>query len=773
MPFLAFAFALAAGGILPWAPALVVATASAFVVLAKRRRGWLAAIVGVGLLVGALRARATVTAAGAARARADRDFPRIGLCAGEATVVRSPVARGGGLQWTAEASHVDCGQGEDAAGRIALFGGPPDLARGDRVSFIADLAAPERFAADELGASDVATARRGVVRTGSAKDVRRLARGRGPPAWIDRARAHVRARIDATYGAEVAPMARALVLGESDLEPSDDAAFRASGLSHLLAVSGMHLVLVVVGVVKVVRAFLARTPLARGYDVGRFAALIGLPLTWFYADFAGGSGSAVRAAWMLTVQLGLRALARRVDPWRALALSVAAFVLVDPLGAFDVSFVLSAAATFGLLAFGDRIGTWLEARVARVPKGILRSLAATAAATITCAPLIARMSGTVAIVGLAANLVAVPVGEAAALPLCLGHALLAPWPAAESGAATTASGALAVTRAIARGAAKVPALPVPPPTDGQLAVLVVVIGGVASRRLRAPGLLACAAALVLFELRAIGHGRPEGRLRATFLDVGQGDAALVDLPDGSALLIDGGGIVGSPVDVGERVVAPVLRARRRGELRAVVLSHPHPDHFGGLPAALRGVQAAELWDTGQGEREGVGGGYATLLSQFGTWRTRRPDTLCGEHALGGAAVQVLAPCPGPLVERGPNDNSFVLRIRLGRRSILFLGDAEHEEEAELVARHGAALASDVIKVGHHGSRTSSTAALLDAVHPSLAVVSCGVRNRFGHPHPSTLAAFDERGIRTLRTDHDGTVVVETDGEQLEVGTAVR
>ncbi|CAN5137369.1 DNA internalization-related competence protein ComEC/Rec2 [soil metagenome] len=768
MVFLAFMFAFAAGAILPFSPIAVVVAAALLVALVKRRFA-VGIAVAIGLTIGAVRAHAAVAAAHDIRVSADQALPRIARCAGEATVATSPVRRGGSLQWTGWAENVDCGNGETARIRVSLFGGE-DLARGDRVSFIADLAPPERFADAELGDADVRSAQRPIVRSGGTQSVEVLSRGHSPFAWIDRARSHVRARIDATYTPAVAPMARALVLGESDLDGADDEAFRASGLSHLLAVSGMHLVLVVAGAVKLFRALLVRTALARRWDVGRFAALLGLPLTWIYADFSGGSGSAVRAAWMITAHLGLRALGRRNDAWRALAISVGAFALVDPLAAFDVSFVLSAAATFGMLAFAERFDAALASRLRFVPRAIVKSLATTAAATVACAPIIARMSGSVALVGLVANVVAVPVGEAAALPVCLAHTLLAPLPSAEAGAAAVASGALVVTRWIARTAALAPPIRVPPPTDAQLAIMAVTLGALAMRRIRVPGALAAGAVILLLELRARAIAKPTGQLRATFFDVGQGDSALVDLPDGTAILVDGGGIVGSPVDVGQRVVAPMLRTRRRGELRAVVLSHPHPDHYGGLPAALRDVKVGALWDTGQGEREGTGGAYAVLLSQVGTrgWAKESPESLCGSHVLGGAIVEVLAPCPSADVGRGPNDNSFVIRFRFGARAFLFVGDAEHEEEAELVRNHGDALHADVLKVGHHGSRTSTTAPFLDAVNPSIAIVSTGIRNRFGHPHVSTIERLEARRIRTFRTDRDGAVVVATDGETLTV-----
>jgi competence protein ComEC len=471
------------------------------------------------------------------------------------------------------------------------------------------------------------------------------------------------------------------------------------------------------------------------------------------------------------------AIARHARPERALGLSLLVGALVDPLLAFDVSFLLSAAATVGLVTLGRRFSE-LTARVGFAPLRWLASSAATTlSAMLPCAPLLAVLSPELTLVGVLANVVAAPIGEAVALPLCLAHPVLAAVPFLGEGVALVGSGALGWVRGVAHLAASVQVLSfdTPPPGEWHFVVMAVSLLGAWLRPPRGRWALGGVLALGLVELAAVRAGRPSGELRVTLLDIGQGDSLLVDLPDGALMLVDAGGSVGGPVDPGARVVAPVLRARRRARVDVVVLSHPHPDHFGGLSAALERVEVGELWDSGQGEREGAGPELAALFAKLRARGTRilRPRELCeSPRRFGQATVRVLGPCPDIVPGRHANDNSVVLALELGQRRALLLGDAERKQEQELVERQGSSLRADFLKVGHHGSRTSSTAPLLAAVRPTHAGISCGVRNRFGHPHVETQRALAALAIHMLRTDRHGAVTWATDGDVVRVGVTV-
>jgi competence protein ComEC len=280
------------------------------------------------------------------------------------------------------------------------------------------------------------------------------------------------------------------------------------------------------------------------------------------------------------------------------------------------------------------------------------------------------------------------------------------------------------------------------------------------RRVAVAAALACAVAasssLVVRELRR----RFADTLTVTFLDIGQGDAAVVEAPGGSVMLIDGGGTRDGQFDTGARIVEPFLRARGISRLDVVALSHPHPDHLNGLFRILARFPVGAFWSSGD---DGRNPEYRRLVALAVARGVPAPEVR--PMALGAAWVAPLGPFLDGRIAAPPgltvNDASLVLRVAFAGRAVLFPGDLEADGEGELCGQRslGQTVRSDVLKVPHHGSRTSSSDELLDAVEPELAVMSLGWRNQFHFPAPEVLARYAAHAARTLRTDRDGAVTV--------------
>jgi competence protein ComEC len=258
----------------------------------------------------------------------------------------------------------------------------------------------------------------------------------------------------------------------------------------------------------------------------------------------------------------------------------------------------------------------------------------------------------------------------------------------------------------------------------------------------------------------------------TFLDIGQGDAAVIEAPGGGVMLIDGGGVRDGSFDTGARIVEPFLRARGIGRIDIVALSHPHPDHLNGLFRVLGRFDVGAFWSSGD---DGHNPEYGRLVALARSRGVAIPEV--AETRLGTAEIVPLGPFESSadgLRERirAPrgltvNDASLVVRVAFAGRGVLFAGDLEADGEGELVGRRdvGQVVAADVLKVPHHGSRTSSTPELVDAVSPALAVMSLGWRNQFRFPAPEVVERYVARGARVLRTDRDGAIslVISPDG----------
>jgi competence protein ComEC len=293
----------------------------------------------------------------------------------------------------------------------------------------------------------------------------------------------------------------------------------------------------------------------------------------------------------------------------------------------------------------------------------------------------------------------------------------------------------------------------------------------ANSRRRLAGVLALAAlavaALAPVWPRPVEH--PRGALLVEAIDVGQGDSLLLITPDGRTLLVDGGGFGGGPrmaaqdFDIGEEVVSVALWARGIRHLDAVALTHAHSDHMGGLPAVLRNFHPAELW-VGNNPHDPS---YDALLAEAAQLGVRLRPLRAGQTLpFGQAQVRVFAPEANYLPGAAPaNNDSLVLRVAYGATGALLMGDAEAPVEDRLLAAPG--LQSSLLKVGHHGSITSSTEPFLARVAPRWAVISCGRRNRYGHPNTEVLERLQAAQIRTASTDLEGMSCFWLDGRSVE------
>lgn len=614
----------------------------------------------------------------------------------------------------------------------------------------------------------------GLRRATNARDVTFTVE-RSWAGWLAQLREHVGERIRATTAPDVAGLVEALVLGRAHRLAEEDAtSARAAGLTHVLAVSGMHVTLIVGLVVAGLRWSLVRIePLSRRIDVRRIAWTIGALIAPPYAAFAGGSPSAWRAAWTATLVWALAAAGRRAEAFAATAFVAVAGFVVAPDTIRSPAFALSVVATAAVLKSSTSDASRDDSTSAIPPHaGLVEVVRTSIRASIATAPITLWCFASLPLVAVIANVVVTPLVAAVLLPLGTLHALVAS--VAPALAEVTRVPTELVSRAFLASAALFaeasPTTLVPPLDTAELFAVAALALALLRSQSWSTRLGWSALALVALaggEARLRWAELPRDELRITFLDVGQGDGALVDLPDGSAMLVDTGGRgFGGGVDPGERAIVPFLRARRRTTLETVVVTHPHPDHYGGFAAVAASVPIGRVWDSGQARAEDAEGAWMrTLRGRV----VREPEELCGrpeEHA--GARVEVLSPCPHFDPGWDANDNSLVLRIRYGHRTFLLLGDAEAHTEGELVRRDLAG--ADVIKVGHHGSHTSSTDALVDASHAWLAVISAGRENRYGHPHEDVVARWARGAEHVARTDLDGSVTVRTDGDALSFST---
>lgn len=618
---------------------------------------------------------------------------------------------------------------------------------------------------------------RGIYATLAVSDTADIAllghRRMGTERFVAPAQTYVRTQLARLIPTDEArAVLEALVLGDrSGLEAETRRRFARTGLMHLLAVSGLHVLLVGMVLYGLLRPVLLRLRLTwKAVELTRAAATMALLL--LYMMLTGASASVVRAVVMAGLFIGATVLQRTAHPLNTLGVAAVILLLARPGHLFEAGFQLSFAAVAAIVTLHPLIYERLPERWVSRPfrRGLLTSVTVSMAATLGTMPVLLYHFGQASFAGLLLNLAAIPL---TALTLASGLVALClsgwfPFGAEVFGAAADvlARGLLrtaeigeaalgwAVVRAYVRDVWYLLAM----------GAALLMLAQWPRPRLRWR-LGAAALSLVTVGLwTGVLTGAHTPRLDVIFFDVGHGDAALVTLPNGRRLLVDAGGSDAFS-DQGARTILPHLERFGIRRLDAVVVTHPHSDHLGGLPTLLRAVPVRRVLHNGQP--------YASTLY---TETMRLLDSLGVAHQAVGAGdtialdpavlLQVLA--PETTADEDANDASVVLRLAYGQNAFLFTGDVEAEAEQRVLARYGALLPSDVIKVAHHGSRTSSTPAFVEHAAPdtaraTMAVVSVGASSLFGLPNEEVLLRWQARGASVWTTVRQGALWLRSDG----------
>jgi competence protein ComEC len=560
------------------------------------------------------------------------------------------------------------------------------------------------------------------------------------------------------YGAR-APMVDALILGRrGGIDPELQDRFAQSGLVHLLSISGFHVGVITAWMFLVCRAaHLARPK----------ALVVAAAASVAYVGFLGWPAPATRAA-ALAILLALsRIRQRRVDANPLLAATCLCVLLVDPWAVLDLGGWLSVAALWGASTFTRCTDRVLGPRV------VWRTLGSSIGATLATAPITAASFGAVAIVGILLNFAAIPLASLA-VPGVFASLLIFPlWPDFAAALAGGAGLGLHLLELLATAGAAIPGGHLIRPAELRTAVpwiLLLAAGLWASGRwntlpeiLRRWGWTAVATLWIALLGQAFSLSADTGPgLALHFLDVGQGDGAVLRTPAGHWVLIDAGPLT-ERVDAGRRVVIPFLQQQGVRDLTLAFVSHAHADHLGGVPSVLDRFGTRLVIEPGAPVPDQLYYGFLDeIVAREIPWHA---GTRGQRFTLDSVRFTVLHPEPSWTGwGEDVNEDSLVLLIEYGAFQAIFAGDAGFPAEQEMRSR---ALPVDLLKVGHHGSRGSTGEEWLDSLRPKAGVVSVG-RNNYGHPAPETLSRLRRRRVAVWRTDEDGSVSVTTDGRSMTI-----
>ncbi|MGB9698322.1 MAG: DNA internalization-related competence protein ComEC/Rec2 [Thermodesulfobacteriota bacterium] len=671
-----------------------------------------------------------------------------------------------------------------------------DLRYGDRIRFVAKLYLPR--GATNPGAFDYQKflARRGIWVTAyvkSSSEIVRVDKQAGHPFFhfIEASREKIRNFLEVNAPWPYGGIIKALVLGEKgDIDRETNEKFIIAGVNHILSISGLHVALVAAFFFGVARLFMKLFPsLLLRWPLNKMAASMAIIPVIFYTFIAGLGVAAVRSTIMMLSLL----LALLLDRWRDLydALFLAAFLIlvVSPGALFDISFQLSFLAVLAIIYLMPRFGEYFsflkiwpyQSWLAELPTWkrkmlfyLMTSLLTTTAAILGTGPIVGYYFNRLSFAGFFANLVLVPLLGLGNTILTLLTAFFIFWakPLAE-GLNYINVFLLKISLALVDLFSSLPGASWRISTPTILEIILIYGAILLTANLKRWKrsfylLLTIIGFLSILQLYTYYSQAHNKEMKVTFLDVGQGDAIVLFFPQGKVMVIDGGGSPDGSFDPGERIVAPYLWKEKRKTINYLVNTHPHPDHLLGLLFLLKNFQIEQVWSNGE-FREGD-----VTLAEFQQLAGKRLSLKSREGEpldINGVKVEILHP-PLENKEKGlfwGNNASLVMRLTFKEVSFLFTGDIEAAAEDEIAGKFDN-LQTLVMKVPHHGSKTSSTWPFIEKVKPAYAVFSVRSGGKYPLPNREILERYEKINAQIFMTKRHGAITFITDGKRIQIKT---
>ncbi len=609
--------------------------------------------------------------------------------------------------------------------------------------------------------------------------------------WIDSARLRIKDVIlSSTGGQTVAGIVTALVIGDQGFISRDiRRMFASTGVIHILVVAGLHLAIITHLFYLLMKFALSRSAyVCLHANIPKLSLSLSLVPMLAYIFISGANAPVVRSGTMIAVYCALFLLNKTKARWTGILVAGILILALDPMAVYSISFQLSFTAVASIIAFMPVISRITSAGTRKIEsrwqqtavQWLLGMFLVSLFVTLGLSGVLAYYFNTIPLFGILLNLIVIPFFCYVVLPLSLiasAAGLVLPWlgHALFLIIAVLLHGIVGI---VWQGAtASLASLRVPTPTVFELFLYYAcLIAALNTRHSTLNKTLPLLGVLCLLGAADAGYYVYETRfvktLRITFIDVGQGDSAVIEFPYGTTMLIDAGGGAYRRYDTGEAIVARYLWSYKRSSIDYVVSSHPQDDHVAGLGFIIANMGVKRVYKSDCAPDTAVYRAFTDAVSGSGAQLSTITNTV-QTFAVNGVNVRLFS-MPHEACDAGIrkdiNNDAVLVKLTYKKVSILFTGDIEKDAEGALVAAYGDALRSTIMKAAHHGSATSSTGHFLDAVGPRVVIIPVGKDNPFRMPAKSVLRRLLSRGIRVVRTDRSGAITIITDGEHIEIKT---